>query len=143
MEASLGNKTSARATFGTFEVDFRSGEIRKAGNRVRLQGLPFRVLTVLLENAGEVVTREELRIRIWGPDVTVDYEHSLSNAIKKLREALGDSADNPRFIETLSRRGFRFIAPVERKEAEPRPLRWFLQHPLIPKSRSMFALQKL
>jgi Tol biopolymer transport system component/DNA-binding winged helix-turn-helix (wHTH) protein len=106
-------KTPSRVTFGLFEADLKSGELRKAGNRVKLQALPFKVLTVLLENAGEVVSREELQIRVWGPDVIVDFEHSLSNAIKKLREALGDSADNPRFIETLSRRGFRFIAPVD------------------------------
>ena len=105
-------KTQSRVTFGLFEADLKSGELWKAGYRVKLQGLPFKVLTVLLENAGEVVTREELQLRIWGPDVIVDFESSLSNAIKKLREAVGDSADNPRFIETLSRRGFRFIAPV-------------------------------
>ena len=99
-------------TFGLFEADLKTGELWKAGYRVKLQGLPFKVLTVLLENAGEVVTREELQAAVWGPDVILDFEHSLSNAIKKLREALGDSAENPRFIETLSRRGFRFIAPV-------------------------------
>lgn len=109
----LGNtKTSHRVTFGLFEADLKSGELRRAGNRVKLQGLPFKVLTVLLENAGEVVSREELQTRVWGPDVIVDFEHSLSNAIKKIREALGDSAENPRFVETLARRGFRFIAPV-------------------------------
>ncbi|MDW5267439.1 MULTISPECIES: winged helix-turn-helix domain-containing protein [Acidobacteriaceae] len=106
-------------TFGLFEVDLKAGELWKAGYRVKLQGLPFKVLSVLLENAGEVVTREELQNSIWGPDVIVDFEHSLSNAIKKLREALGDSADNPRFIETLSRRGFRFIAPVGFAETRP------------------------
>jgi Tol biopolymer transport system component/DNA-binding winged helix-turn-helix (wHTH) protein len=106
------DKTQSKMTFGLFEVDLKAGELWKAGYRVKLQGLPFKVLTVLLENAGEVVTREELQKAVWGPDVIVDFEHSLSNAIKKLREALGDSADNPRFIETLSRRGFRFIAPV-------------------------------
>lgn len=105
-------KTQSRVSFGLFEADLKSGELWKAGYRVKLQGLPFKVLTVLLENAGEVVTREELQVAIWGPNVIVDFEHSLSNAIKKIREALGDSADNPRFIETLSRRGFRFIAPV-------------------------------
>lgn len=114
-----GNKTQSKMTFGLFEVDLKAGELWKAGYRVKLQGLPFKVLTVLLENAGEVVTREELQKSVWGPDVIVDFEHSLSNAIKKLREALGDSADNPRFIETLSRRGFRFIAPVGFVEARP------------------------
>lgn len=106
------NKSQTRVTFGLFEADLKTGELWKSGHRVKLQGLPFKVLTVLLENAGEVVTREELQAVVWGLDVIVDFEHSLSNAIKKLREALGDSADNPRFIETLPRRGFRFIAPV-------------------------------
>jgi Tol biopolymer transport system component/DNA-binding winged helix-turn-helix (wHTH) protein len=106
-------------TFGLFEVDLKAGELWKAGHRVKLQALPFKVLTVLLENAGEVVTREELHNSVWGPDVIVEFEHSLSNVIKKLREALGDSAENPRFIETLSRRGFRFIAPVGLMEARP------------------------
>ena len=102
----------SRVTFGLFEADLATSELWKAGYRVKLQGLPFKVLKVLLENAGEVVSRSELQAGVWGPDVTVDFEHALSNAIKKLREALGDNADNPRFIETLSRRGFRFIAPV-------------------------------
>ncbi len=108
----LVNKAESRVTFGLFEADLRTGELWKAGYRVKVQGLPFKVLKVLLQNAGEVVSREELQGAVWGPDVIVDFEHALSNAIKKLREALGDSADNPRFIETLSRRGFRFIAPV-------------------------------
>jgi Tol biopolymer transport system component/DNA-binding winged helix-turn-helix (wHTH) protein len=103
---------SSRVNFGLFEADLKSGELWKAGRRVKLQSQPFKVLTVLLENAGEVVSREELQLRVWGPDVVVDFEHSLGSAIKKVREALDDSAENPRFIETLSRRGFRFIAPV-------------------------------
>lgn len=112
METLQSAKASSRVTFGLFEADLKSGELWKAGYRVKLQALPFKVLTILLENAGEIVTREELQNRVWGPNVNVDFEHSLSNAIKKLREALGDSADNPRFVETLSRRGVRFIAPV-------------------------------
>jgi Tol biopolymer transport system component/DNA-binding winged helix-turn-helix (wHTH) protein len=113
METLQKKKTATgRITFGLFEADLRAGELWKAGHRIKLQALPFKVLTILVENAGEVVTREELQMGVWGPDVVVDFEHSLSNAIKKLRSALGDSADNPRFIETLSRRGFRFIAPV-------------------------------
>jgi Tol biopolymer transport system component/DNA-binding winged helix-turn-helix (wHTH) protein len=103
---------STRVSFGLFEADLKSGELWKAGRQVKLQSQPFKILTVLLENAGEVVSREELQLRIWGPDVVVDFEHSLGSAIKKVREALGDSADNPRFIQTLSRRGYRFIAPV-------------------------------
>jgi DNA-binding winged helix-turn-helix (wHTH) protein len=101
-----------RVSFGLFEADLKSGELWKAGRRVKLQSQPFKVLTVLLENAGEVVSREELQLCVWGPDIVVDFEHSLGSAVKKVREALDDSADNPRFIETLSKRGFRFIAPV-------------------------------
>lgn len=98
--------------FGTFEVDLRAGELRKQGRRIKLQDQPFQVLAVLLQRPGEVVTREELRSQNWPPDTFVDFDNSLNTAINKLREALGDSADNPRFIETLPRRGYRFIAPV-------------------------------
>src|SRR5437870_10429035 len=98
--------------FGTFEVDVRAGEVRKQGVRIKLQEQPFHVLTILLQRSGEVVTREELRSQIWPADTFVDFDNSLNTAINKLREALGDSADNPRFIETLPRRGYRFIAPV-------------------------------
>ena len=98
--------------FGTFDVDVRSGELRKRGVRIKLQEQPFHVLTVLLQRPGEVVTREELRNQNWPADTFVDFDNSLNTAINKLREALGDSADDPRFIETLPRRGYRFIAPV-------------------------------
>ena len=98
--------------FGTFEVDLRAGGLRKRGVRIKLQEQPFHVLTVLLQRPGEVVTREELRNQNWPADTFVDFDNSLNTAINKLREALGDSADNPRFIETLPRRGYRFIAPV-------------------------------
>src|SRR5437879_2203888 len=98
--------------FGVFEVDERSGELRKQGVRLKLQGQPFQVLAVLLQRPGEVVTREELRSQNWPADTFVDFDNSLNTAINKLREALGDSADNPRFIETLPRRGYRFITPV-------------------------------
>src|SRR5216683_905678 len=98
--------------FGVFEVDVRAGEVRKQGVRIKLQEQPFHVLTVLLQRPGEVVTREELRNQNWPPDTFVDFDNSLNTAINKLREALGDSADSPRFIETLPRRGYRFIAPV-------------------------------
>ncbi len=98
--------------FGTFEVDLRAGELRKQGVRIKVQEQPFHVLTVLLQRPGEVVTREELRNQNWPPDTFVDFDNSLNTAINKLREALGDSADNPRFIETLPRRGYRFIASV-------------------------------
>src|SRR5713101_398743 len=98
--------------FGVFEVDVRAGEVRKQGMRIKLQEQPFHVLTVLLQRPGEVVTREELRSQNWPADTFVDFDNSLNTAINKLREALGDSADSPRFIETLPRRGYRFITPV-------------------------------
>ncbi|PYV99557.1 MAG: hypothetical protein DMG89_07685 [Acidobacteria bacterium] len=98
--------------FGVFELDLRSRELRKQGVRVKLQEQPFQVLQVLLERPGEVVTREELRQRIWSSDTFVDFEGGMYNAVKKLREALGDTADTPRFIETLPRRGYRFIGAV-------------------------------
>ena len=99
--------------FGAFEVDLRSGELRKQGLKVRLQERPFQILTFLLENRGEVVTREELRKRLWPEDTFVDFDHSVNTAINKLRDALGDTAENPRFIETLPRHGYRFVAPVD------------------------------
>src|SRR3989442_1079069 len=98
--------------FGVFEVEVRTGELRKQGVRIKMQEQPFHVLTVLLQRPGEVVTREELRSQNWPADTFVDFDNSLNTAINKLREALGDSADSPRFIETLPRRGYRFIAPV-------------------------------
>jgi len=97
--------------FGLFEVDLRSGEVRKGGVRLKLSGQPLQVLAILLEKPGEVVTREELQKRLW-PDTFVDVDHNLNTAINKIREALGDSSDNPRFVETLPRRGYRFIAPL-------------------------------
>ena len=98
--------------FGTFELDPQSGELRKSGLKLKLTGLPFQVLAILLEQPGVVVTREELQKRLW-PDTFVDVDHSLNTAINKIREVLGDSAESPRFVETLPRRGYRFIAPVE------------------------------
>jgi TolB-like protein/DNA-binding winged helix-turn-helix (wHTH) protein len=104
--------TQGPVRFGTFEADLRAGELRKHGTKIKLQEQPFQVLQVLLEQPGQVVTREELQQKIWPADTFVDFDHGLNNAIRRLREALGDSAENPRFIETLSRRGYRFIAPV-------------------------------
>jgi Tol biopolymer transport system component/DNA-binding winged helix-turn-helix (wHTH) protein len=112
---------NARLTFGLYEVDLQSGELWKAGFRIKLQSQPFKVLAVLLERPGQVVLREELQERLWGKDTVVDFDHSLGTAINKIREALGDSADNPRFIETLSRRGYRFIAPVNVVESPNEP----------------------
>jgi TolB-like protein/DNA-binding winged helix-turn-helix (wHTH) protein len=98
--------------FGIFEADLRAGELRKAGSKIKLYGQPFAVLAILLERAGEVVTREELQQKLWPADTFVDFAHGLNKAINKLRGALSEDADNPRFIETLPRRGYRFIAPV-------------------------------
>src|SRR5438477_8609222 len=103
--------------FGSFEVDLRSGELRRNGLTVRLQGQPFQILAMLLEHPGELVTREDIRRRLWSADTFVDFEHSLNAAIKRLREALGESAENPVFIETLPRRGYRFLAPIQNQSA--------------------------
>jgi TolB-like protein/DNA-binding winged helix-turn-helix (wHTH) protein len=99
--------------FGAYEVDFRAGELRKKGLKIKLQEQPLQILAMLAERPGDVVTRDELRQRLWPADTFVDFNHSLNTAIKRLRDALGDSAENPRFIETLASRGYRFIAPLE------------------------------
>src|SRR6266566_995720 len=118
MEPSMQPRRAVR--FGVFEVDFAAGELRKHGIRIKLRGeQPFQVLSILLEQPGEVITREELCKKLWPADTFVDFEHSLATAIGKIREALGDSADNPRYIETLPRRGYRFIANVTVLSADP------------------------
>src|ERR1700693_3136011 len=99
--------------FGVFELDLRSGELQKQGRKIRLEGQPVQVLICLLENPGELVTREELHRKLWPADTFVNFEHGLNAAVKRLRQALNDSADNPRFVETLPRRGYRFVAPVQ------------------------------
>ena len=99
--------------FSVFELDLDAGELRKNGKRIRLQEQPFQVLAMLLENAGRVVTRDEIRQKIWPADTFVDFDHSLNTAVNKIRDSLGDSASSPRFVETLARRGYRFIAPVD------------------------------
>ena len=101
------------ARFGVFEVDLAAGELRKSGRKLRLQEQPFQILALLLDRAGDVVTREELRQKLWSADTFVDFDHGLNTAVNKLRELLGDSASSPRYIETLARRGYRFIAPVQ------------------------------
>ena len=98
--------------FGVFELDLRCGEMRRQGLRIRLQEQPFQVLAMLLERPGELVTREELRKKLWPADTFVDFERGLNKDINKIREALGDTAGSPRFIETVPRRGYRFVAPV-------------------------------
>ena len=102
--------------FGVFEADLRAGELRRNGVRVRLQDLPFRVLTLLLTRPGEVITREQFRQALWPPDVFVDFEQSISSAVMRLRDALNDSADNPIFIQTIERRGYRWIGPIHPPE---------------------------
>src|SRR4029077_3085864 len=98
--------------FATFEVDLRSGELRKSGVRLKLSDQPFQVLAILLEQPGQLVTREEFQKRLW-PDTFVDVDHNLNTAINKIRETLNDSADTPRFVEPLPRRGYRFIATLD------------------------------
>src|SRR5262245_54865251 len=106
--------------FATFEVDLQAQELRKAGLRLKLTGQPFQVLAILLEQPGTVVTREELQKRLW-PDTFVDVDHNLNTAINKIREALGDLAESPRYVETIPRRGYRFVGPVSRVAEATQP----------------------
>src|SRR5215475_9458522 len=98
--------------FGLYEVDFAAQELRKSGIKIKIQDQPFQILALLLERPGQIVTREEIQKRLWAGDTFVDFDLGLNSAVKKLRQALGDESDNPRFVETLYRRGYRFIAPV-------------------------------
>src|SRR5215472_8257547 len=108
--------------FTGFRLDLRAGELQSEGGKtVRLPDQPFRILKTLLDNPGEVVTREELRKCLWPNDTIVEFEHSISAAMNRLRQALGDSAEQPRYIETLARRGYRFMVPVEYEEAPASP----------------------
>ena len=120
MEAPAGSRRRLRS--GLFEVDLGSGEVHKGGRKIRLQEQPFRVLALLLEHPGEVITREELQAKVWPADTFVGFDEGINTAIRKLRVAFGDSADNPRFIETIPRRGYRFVAPVHEAAAEPAQL---------------------
>src|SRR6266487_3374168 len=99
--------------FGIFEVDLVSGELRKRGVKIKLQEQPFQLLVALVQHPHDVVTREELQKRLWPPDIVVDFDSGLNKAVNRLRQALGDDAENPRFIETLPQRGYRFLAHVE------------------------------
>src|SRR6476646_9027994 len=107
--------------FGDFDVNLRTGDIRRHLVPIALQEQPLRILIRLLETPGELVTRDELRVRLWSGDTFVDFEHGLNAAIKRLRDALGDSANEPRFIETIPHRGYRFVAPVQRRDDIPLP----------------------
>jgi DNA-binding winged helix-turn-helix (wHTH) protein len=117
--------TPRRIAFGAYEADLRSGELLKNGKRVRLQAQPFQLLAMLLERPGELVTREEICQKLWSGDTFVDFDRSLGTAVNKIREVLNDSATDPRFVETLPRRGYRFIAlvtPVAEPAQEVSPL---------------------
>lgn len=109
----METRSNHRVRFKTFELDLSSRELRRNSVRLKLQGQPLEVLAMLLERPGEVVTREEMRRRLWSGDAFVDFEHSLNSAVRRLREALGDNAEDPRFVETLPRLGYRFIASVQ------------------------------
>jgi DNA-binding winged helix-turn-helix (wHTH) protein/tetratricopeptide (TPR) repeat protein len=152
----------ALVRFGVFAADLRAGELRRNGVKVRLQDLPFRALTLLLTRPGEVITREEFRQALWPPDVFVDFEQGISSAMMRLRDALGDSADNPIFIETIERRGYRWIGPIQRLEsvaeksqekeipekprvpfllpAPPKPSRWWKLVIALPALALFFAV---
>src|ERR1700722_20352030 len=105
--------------FAVFELDLESAELRKHGIKIKLQQKPFQILALLLERPGEMVTREELQRRLWSSDVFVDFESGLNNAVKKLRAALGDSAETPRFIETVARHGYRFLVTPQSATGSP------------------------
>src|ERR1700722_20409939 len=105
---------SRRYRFGVFEADAPEGELRRQGVRIKLNAQPFQVLVMLLQRPGELLTREEISRELWPDGTFVDYEHGVNSAVNRIRDALGDTAGNPRFIETLARRGYRFVAPVER-----------------------------
>src|SRR6185369_13122717 len=107
-----GNRSRQILRFGIFEADLETGELRKNGEKVPLQTQPFQVCAILLKRSGELVTREELRQKVWPEDTFVDFDQAVNTAIKKIRIALEDEADHPRFVETLPRRGYRFICPV-------------------------------
>ena len=111
-----------RYRFGVFEADASTGELRRQGIRIKLNAQPFQVLLMLLDRPGEVLSREEISQAIWSDGTFVDYEHGLNSAVNRIREALGDSAGNPRFVETLARRGYRFIAPVQRIDEQAAPV---------------------
>jgi DNA-binding winged helix-turn-helix (wHTH) protein len=153
MSSSPSDISRGTLRFGVFEADLATGELRKNGAKVRLQEQPFQVLVALLERPGQMVSREDLRLRLWPADTFVDFDHSLNTAINKLRDALGDVAANPRFIETLARRGYRFIAPVQMESREtpapsatsPLPSESTLELPAVHRglTRTLFALLQI
>src|SRR6266699_3034890 len=114
-----GHHLAGRLRFGVFEVDLRAGELRKHGLKIKIQEQPFQVLAMLIDHSGEVVTREELQEKLWPADTFVDFDHGLNKAINKIREALSDSAESSRFVETVARRGYRFLAEVKVADSAP------------------------
>ena len=114
LDAGMVEQAARRYRFGGFEADAATGELRRQGVRVRMHAQPFQVLMMLVERQGEVVTREEISRELWPDGTFVDYEHGVNSAVNRVREALGDKANSPRFVETLARKGYRFVAPVER-----------------------------
>jgi DNA-binding winged helix-turn-helix (wHTH) protein len=116
-----------RVRFAAFELDTRAGELFRHGLKLKLQGHPIQILAMLLERPGDLITREEIQQRLWPTEAEtfVDFEHGLNNAVRKLRQALGDEAETPKYIETLPRRGYRFIAQIEPEPQQPRRHRLF------------------
>jgi cholera toxin transcriptional activator len=143
----IGRKTRI-ARFGVFEADLDVRELRKQGRRIRLQDQPFAVLAILLENAGSVISREDIRRKLWAADTFVDFDHSLNTAVNKIRETLGDSAGSPRFVETVARRGYRFVGQVSwENSSAPQPAaiqpeKTASELPTVPRglTRSLFVL---
>jgi TolB-like protein/DNA-binding winged helix-turn-helix (wHTH) protein len=136
----LSSETPRVRRFGVFEVDPREGELRKSGLRIKLQDQPFQLLVLLLERPGEIVTREELQRRLWPADTFVDFDHSLNSAVKRLREALQDQAENPRFVETVPKRGYRFIGPVSGEQPAGNQTAGVSQEPLArPHRRGVYV----
>jgi cholera toxin transcriptional activator len=115
-------ESAGRYRFGVFEVDASTGELRRQGMRVRLNAQPFQVLLMLLERPGEVLTRDEIARTLWSDGTFVDYEHGVNSAVNRIREALGDAASSPRYVETLAKRGYRFLAPVEKIPVTTEPV---------------------
>ena len=134
---------AGRVGFGIFEADLEAGELRKNGARVKLEGQPFQILALLIQRPGQVVTREELQQKLWPADTFVDFEHSINAAVKRLRDALDDSADSPRYIETLPRRGYRFIYPINGTAAAALSAPWWRQIRVVAPSVSVLVLAAL
>src|ERR1700732_5136254 len=122
--------TAKRAVrFGLFEVDFVARELRKSGIRIKIQDQPFQILALLLERPGQIVTREEIQKRLWAGDTFVDFDLGLNSAVKKLRQALGDESDNPRFVKPLYRRGYLFLPPIQGDTFSGTPIATFPPQP--------------